>query len=81
MSNKKPQNDEVLTSKLKIPCSPPEADRESPKCKEGLPLYCSSLANLAASCEVALAGAFLIFLVQYSVVLKSSIQTKYLHSL
>ena len=26
--------------------------RESSKCKEGIPFYCSSLANLAASCEV-----------------------------
>src|SRR5210317_1597854 len=33
---------------IEAPCSPPEADRESSKCKEEIPFYCSSLANPAA---------------------------------
>ncbi|MGB6380121.1 MAG: hypothetical protein WBG51_03015, partial [Syntrophobacteria bacterium] len=33
---------------IEAPCSPPEADRESSKCKEVIPFYCSSLANPAA---------------------------------
>ena len=39
----------MITSILKIPTA---SCRESSKCKEGIPFYCSSLANLAASCEV-----------------------------
>ena len=35
---------------FEVPCSPPEADRESSKCKEEIPFHCSSLANPAASC-------------------------------
>ncbi|MGD8687115.1 MAG: hypothetical protein PVH15_10105, partial [Syntrophobacterales bacterium] len=33
---------------IEAPCSPPAADRESSKCKEVIPSYCSSLANPTA---------------------------------
>ena len=35
--------------RLKLPAVPPRRDRESSKCKEVIPFYCSSLANPAAS--------------------------------
>jgi hypothetical protein len=39
---------EKALPRIEAPCSPPEADRESSKCKEVIPFYCSSLANPAA---------------------------------
>jgi hypothetical protein len=37
--------DQRWKGKIEAPCSPPAAGRESSKCKEGIPFYCSSLAN------------------------------------
>ena len=38
----------VTSPPIEAPCSPPAADRESSKCKEVIPFYCSSLANPGA---------------------------------
>jgi hypothetical protein len=46
---------------FEAPCSPPAADRESSKCKEVIPFYCSALAipvRLWRTTGNALAGAF-----------------------
>ena len=46
--NNEQQNDEVITSILKLPAV---NCRESSKCKEGILFYCSSLAIFSATCE------------------------------
>jgi hypothetical protein len=45
-----PNYKQISNSNIEAPCSPPEADRESSKCKEEIPFYYSSLANPAANC-------------------------------